>query len=411
MHVVMHVHTHTDIEEVCRDLVGTIKQHTGENVASMCTRNLFMALCIPDTHHNGGGNFARKMQKNAPLNNYDGLTDRAAAYLKEKRSLDARGAMDRLSSSCLEMTSTILETAMSGVLHEAFTHEEDIEGKLDVWKPTTTQLNGLQNYLSGTGTIVYMHVTHNAGTTILGLAKADGLAMPNTIGSIWNPCSSGDSWGADTCIFPYKDKTFPHTEIADGLVQANAYLESKLDFVSIEHVLPASGPFDTIWGSSGLVFVTTMRHPIGRILAGDGTSGFSEKMTGDYSRWAWSRASNNYNIRCFTGGFQKTVLTRQDLEIAKYRLRQFTVVFILEWLTESLKLACAVLQWQSCEVSQSRKGAHASSRSRFGNDTVYSFLVERNSLDIEFYNYAVELNLKQLRAAGLELPPLEKYTT
>jgi hypothetical protein len=83
----------------------------------------------------------------------------------------------------------------------------------------------------------------------------------------------------------------------------------------------------------------------------------------------------------------------------------------LEWLTESLKLACAVLQWQSCEVPPSKKGAHASSSSRFGNATVYSFLVERNSLDIEFYNFTVELNLKQLRAAGLELPPLEKYTT
>jgi hypothetical protein len=126
-------------------------------VASVCTRNLSTALCIPYTRHKGGGSFARKMQKNAPLNNYDGLTDRAAEHLKEKRSSDAHGAMDRLLSSCLEMMSTILETAMSGVLHEAFTHEEDIEGKLDVRKPTTTQLNGLQNYLSGTGTIVYMH--------------------------------------------------------------------------------------------------------------------------------------------------------------------------------------------------------------------------------------------------------------
>jgi hypothetical protein len=129
--------------------------------------------------------------------------------------------------------------------------------------------------------------------------------MPNAIGNIWKPCSGGDSWGADACIFPYKGKKFPHAEIADGLAQANAHLESKLGFVSIEHV--------------GEFWACLRDHPIGRILAGDGTNGFSEKKTGDYSRWAWSRASNNYNITCFTGGFQKAVLTRQDLEIAKHR--------------------------------------------------------------------------------------------
>jgi hypothetical protein len=353
---------------------------------------------------------------NAAFNNYDGLPSRTAAYLKEKRSSNARSAMDRLLSSCLEIMNTMRETAVSGVLHEVFTHEGDTEGKLDVWKPTATQLNGLQNYLSGTGTIVYMHVTHNSGTTVWGIAKTNALVMPELY-SIWNPCGNGDAYAAKSCPFPYKSKTFPYKQIADGLAQANEYLEAKLGLVFIEHVLPASGPFDTIWESPGLVFVTAMRHPIGRILSGDGTKGFDEKEQGDYSRWAWAPMANNYNVRSFTNRFGtgtgtgRDDLTRQDLEVAKYRLRQFSVVFILEWMKESLKLACTVLQWQNCEVPPSKKGVHASPRSRIGNDTVYSFLVERNSLDIEFYHYAVELNLKQLRAAGLELPPLRKYYT
>jgi hypothetical protein len=370
----------------------------------VCARNLFIALCIPETHRSEERMKRQRTTANAAFNNYDGLPSRAAAYLKEKRSSDARSAMERLLSGCLEIMNTMRETAVREVLHEAFTHEGDTGGKSEVWKPTTTQLKGLQNYLSGTGMIVYMHVTHNAGTTVLGLAKKNVMLMPDNVGSIWNPCEKVNSYTASSCSFPYK-------QIADGLAQANAYLESNMDLVSIEHVLPASGPFDTIWESPGLVFVTTMRHPIGRILSGDGTKGFNEKKKGDYSRWAWTQMANNYNVRCFTGRFGTVSLTRQDLEVAKYRLRQFSVVFILEWMTESLKLACTVLRWQNCKVAPPTKSkGHESPRSRIGNDTVYSFLVERNSLDVELYHYAVELNLKQLRAAGLELPPLEKYT-
>ena len=47
----------------------------------------------------------------------------------------------------------------------------------------------------------------------------------------------------------------------------------------------------------------------------------------------------------------------------------------------------------------------------FGTDENYAFTLERNRLDMELYEYAVDLNLKQLRAYGLELPSLEKYTT
>ena len=153
----MCTHSHSDIEEVCLDLVGAIRQHTGENVESVCARNLFIALCIPETHRSEERMKRQRTTANAAFNNYDGLPSRAAAYLKEKRSSDARSAMGRLLSGCLEIMNTMRETAVREVLHEAFTHEGDTGGKSEVWKPTTTQLNGLQNYLSGAGTIVYMH--------------------------------------------------------------------------------------------------------------------------------------------------------------------------------------------------------------------------------------------------------------
>lgn len=46
----------------------------------------------------------------------------------------------------------------------------------------------------------------------------------------------------------------------------------------------------------------------------------------------------------------------------------------------------------------------------FGTDEAYTWTRERERLDMELYEYAVELNLKQLRAYGLQLPALSKYT-
>jgi hypothetical protein len=40
----------------------------------------------------------------------------------------------------------------------------------------------------------------------------------------------------------------------------------------------------------------------------------------------------------------------------------------------------------------------------WGNDTIHAFVQERNALDIELYKYAVDINLKKMRAAGVSAP-------
>ncbi len=155
-----------------------------------------------------------------------------------------------------------------------------------------------------------------------------------------------------------------------------------------------------------ILFVTTWRNPIVKL--------HYRKAWG--VQWWLTRQTNNYYLRKMVGkGSSTSMLTRQDVELAKQRMRQFTVILILEWLTHSASLLCTVLQWESCDVeSQHHKStptAHVNStREGFGSDQAYAFVLERNRLDMELYEYAVELNLKQLRAFGLPLPPLEKYT-
>jgi hypothetical protein len=106
-------------------------------------------------------------------------------------------------------------------------------------------------------------------------------------------------------------------------------------------------------------------------------------------------------------------------------MRQFTVILILEWLTHSAPLLCTVLQRDTCALEPPRKskafkkvvtGENSgvsyvnSTRKAFESDQAYAFVLERNRLDMELYEFAVELNLKQLRAFRLPLPPFERYT-
>lgn len=61
---------------------------------------------------------------------------------------------------------------------------------VDRWRLYPSQAEALQRYLNGTGMIVYLHVTYTAGTTILGMAKTNGMRLPSGVGSIWCPGSA-----------------------------------------------------------------------------------------------------------------------------------------------------------------------------------------------------------------------------
>jgi len=140
-------------------------------------------------------------------------------------------------------------------------------------------------------------------------------------------------------------------------------------------MLPSVPTFDSIFESPRVVFVTIWRHPINHAIAhwGVADQNFPEVQQHDYSRWQGAAQTNNYALRCILGKGRlarktESALTRQDLEAAKQRMRNFAVIFIVEWFAESLQMACALLRWKVCGNVSTRGGGACREERRPANE-------------------------------------------
>mmetsp|Transcript_12628 Transcript_12628/g.33507 ORF Transcript_12628/g.33507 Transcript_12628/m.33507 type:complete len:200 (-) Transcript_12628:106-705(-) len=126
---------------------------------------------------------------------------------------------------------------------------------------------------------------------------------------------------------------------------------------------------------------------------------------------------DNVILQAFVGGDR--VKTRADLELAKFRLRNFDVIFIVEHLSHTLQLATTRLGWRPTEQGALNATRHlvdeAEDQARlFTTDEItheqWQQVIERNSLDIELYDYMRELSFGMLQADGLPVPTEDERT-
>jgi len=106
-------------------------------------------------------------------------------------------------------------------------------------------------------------------------------------------------------------------------------------------------------------------------------------------------------------------LTRADLELAKSRLRHFDLIFIIEHFAETLQLTTTRLGWSpdllaDASIAGGHKAQELAVQNQFATSEItheqWQRVIERNSLDIELYDYMRKLSFGMLRADGLPVP-------
>jgi len=122
---------------------------------------------------------------------------------------------------------------------------------------------------------------------------------------------------------------------------------------------------------------------------------------------------DNINLQAFVGYNGSWVMTRADLELAKSRLRNFDVIVIVEHLSHTLQLTTTRLGWTTGPLldrlnSTLHESEQSEDQDRFQRGEItpeqWQQVIERNSLDIELYDYMRELSFGMLQEDRLPVP-------
>ena len=168
---------------------------------------------------------------------------------------------------------------------------------------------------------------------------------------------------------------------------------------------------DTDWDNPNLVSIIVMREPISRLLAGDGY--VKKKYPGIHDNTAslqdwWDFAHEHHH----TNNFALSILAGQSccqgedtdpihLEHAKELLSRFTFVLDISCLDEGMQavadeLGLGIVIEESKERAKTH--VHKHPRDRIAYPEVYDYLLERNHLDIELYEWAKTISLVDCEA-------------
>jgi hypothetical protein len=258
----------------------------------------------------------------------------------------------------------------------------------------------IQHYRQGTGLIVAIHLTHHGGTTFCGtIGKAIG-----TDGSPSFACRVDKHFKAPDESFP---DTNPWTrEETAGSIRA---IRQYFHFVTWEYYFKAPDPplADTDWANPDLVSVIIMRDPISRLLAGDGwvakdhpavhgTNATEEEW------WAFANDTkkghtNNFALHILAGD---PCCNGKDsdpkyLKSAKALVNRFSVVLDMECLDQGIQALADLLGIEPHRNPKLKllKRDHPPNEERIPYPNVYKYLLERNKLDIELYQWSKRQSL------------------
>ena len=169
-----------------------------------------------------------------------------------------------------------------------------------------------------------------------------------------------------------------------------------------------------------MISVFVIRHPISRLLAGDGEvnrfypTGLetepNETLRHEYW-WDYANGTDNKLAKVNTNNYAMRVLssnnccdgTESDVRYfqqAKALMERFTIILDIECLDDGLRELGKVLNVTfdcekniSCLKAKKKVAARKSYAERVGFDDVYQFLLEKNKYDIELYEWARQRSL------------------
>ena len=249
----------------------------------------------------------------------------------------------------------------------------------------------IENYKNGVGLMVMVHITHHAGTTFCrDFIKPIGNAP-------YFACMAGDNWPKQhdqwRTNIPWQAES---TETA--ITELREYFhEVSWEFGHQSKLRRTLASTD--WENERLLSVIVMRNPMDRLLAFDGMASkqYGEVKNRTADEW-WRLAqhpvhNNNFALRVlsdYNNCCQGKDTPVETLESAKALMQRFTIVMDQDCLNENLvKLA------QDLEMPFHPREAnkHESARVRIHNDTLYDFLMEKNTQDIKLYEWSKQMSL------------------
>lgn len=267
-----------------------------------------------------------------------------------------------------------------------------------------TNLKDIQeaNFRNGDAVIANFHITHHAGTYMCFWMREQGIITPSFA------CMSG---GAT----PFN--------LNATTIMAKGFRGQSFELTNIQKVL-----WDEIdLENPRMVSILVIRNTFDRMLAGDAVMNrlygsvnqrrlrrlrlrrlnFQREPPRNATQWAdfaTHANTDNYQMSIMAGrkvnkGTAPTPFaTASDLAAAKKNTERFTFVIDQACLSESVALLKKRLGLNSSPKQKMKlqpTKVHTLALDRIGNATVYDNLIARNRLDIEYYQWAKSISLKQ----------------
>jgi hypothetical protein len=266
---------------------------------------------------------------------------------------------------------------------------------------TAVQAARVERYRSGTGLMLFLHVTHHGGTFFCGvLRKAKGFRSPGFACRIDRNVGELD---ANLTSDPRFFSRVPwHANETRGMIDL---IRPHYDMISFEFgfARPAFPVRETDWDSPDLLSVFVSRHPLDRMLAGDGYANghfnIRDRNATAEDWWAFANTTHgdtdNFMLRVLSsdprGCCRGAGTPRERLDEAVELLDRFTFVLDIRCLNEGVEALAGVLGidlGSSLQAHSRLAHPHPEELStRFPYPEVYEFLLERNRLDIELYEW------------------------
>ena len=249
----------------------------------------------------------------------------------------------------------------------------------------THKLMQIQNYKTGQSIIVNFHITHHAGTTLCDWARGNGPVAPFAcMGGNITPPDLGNSMSSLTTPWYFNETDYWIRRV-----------RPVFHFISWEHgrIRLRRSLNATNWEHPRLVSIIVMRNPMDRLLTEVGAHYVKNGTPEEWWDYARHSETNNYALKAITtyeGCCNDKNTPGLFLETAKSYIQRFTFVMDMDCLDESLKVLSSILGLNDT-VKPGKH--HPSARERINNDTLYDYLVRRNTNDIELYKWAKERSL------------------
>jgi len=260
----------------------------------------------------------------------------------------------------------------------------------------------VNRYQEGSGLIINVHVTHHAGTSV---CHAIGRA-PGTDGAPRFACM-GVKPEDNVTINNYPEyRPWMSRETAANIRLVRQFFH----MISWEFSRPPLTPLaETDWENPDLVSMIVLRDPISRLLAGDAfkSRNYPSVAKGNASKEEWMSfardeiLTNNYALHILAG---KGCCQGQDtdlrhLETAKSFLRRMTFVLDIACLDAGMNAIADILGFslntrrldELSEWRELKSHVHLPSSERIPYPEVYQYLLARNKLDIELYEWSKRL--------------------